>query len=128
MASLYFPIKHLHITAVILSICFFVIRAFWSYTGSGLLQNRLVKILPHIIDTVLLTCGVILAAMIGPNQPWILTKIILLIAYIGVGTIAIKRGRTKNKRITAALIAIAIFAYIVGVAITKDSASWFSII
>lgn len=125
--SIYFPVKHLHVTAVVLSICFFILRAFWSYTESGLLQKKIVKILPHIIDTVLLTCGIILAAMIGPGQPWILTKIVLLIAYIGVGTIAIKRGKTKRGRLTAALFAVAIFAYIVGVAITKDSASWFSL-
>lgn len=126
MYEYYLPIKHLHMTAVGLSITLFVIRAYWSVTGSGLLQHRLVRILPHVVDTVLLTCGIILAAMIGPNQPWILTKIVLLIAYIGVGTIAIKRGRTTRGRITAALIAVLIFAYIVGVAITKDSGSWFS--
>lgn len=124
--NIYFPIKHLHVTAVVLSISFFILRAFWSYIGSDLLNKRLIKILPHIIDTILLTCGVILAAMIGPDQPWILTKIVLLIAYIGVGTIAIKRGKTQKSRLTAALIAILIFAYIIGVAITKNSASWFS--
>lgn len=124
--NIYFPIKHLHVTAVVLSIIFFVIRASWSYIGSDLLSKRWVKILPHIIDTVLLTCGVILAAMIGPEQPWILTKIVLLIAYIGVGTIAIKRGKTRKGRLIAAIISVLIFAYIVGVAITKDSASWFS--
>ncbi|WP_322998433.1 SirB2 family protein [Castellaniella sp.] len=128
MTDYYFPIKHLHMTAVGLSIILFVIRAYWSVTGSALLQRRLVRILPHVVDTVLLVCGVILAAMIGPNQPWILTKIVLLVAYIGVGTIAIKRGRTTRGRLTAALIAIAIFAYIVGVAITKNSGSWFSML
>ncbi|WP_322994651.1 SirB2 family protein [Castellaniella sp.] len=128
MSAYYFPIKHLHVTAVVLSITLFIIRAYWSVTGSALLQHRLVRILPHIIDTVLLTCGLILAAIIGPNQPWILTKIVLLIAYIGVGTMAIKRGRTAQGRLFAALIAVAIFAYIVGVAITKNSGSWFSML
>lgn len=126
MTDYYFPIKHLHMTAVGLSIILFVIRAYWSVTGSALLQRRLVRILPHVVDTVLLVCGVILAAMIGPNQPWILTKIVLLIVYIGVGTIAIKRGRTPRTRATAALIAVAVFAYIVGVAINHDSLSWFA--
>ncbi len=122
----YFPIKHLHVTAVSLSIVLFLIRAYWSVTGSPLLQKRLVRILPHVIDTVLLTCGVILAAMIGPEQPWILTKIVLLIAYIGVGTYAIKRGRTPRARLIAAVCAVAIFAYIVGVALSKSPASWFA--
>lgn len=122
----YFLIKHLHVTAVGLSIVLFLIRAWWSITESSLLQARVVRILPHVVDTVLLVCGVILAAMIGPNQPWILTKIVLLLVYIGVGTIAIKRGKTRRTRAIAAVISVAVFAYIVGVAIHHDSASWFA--
>src|SRR5690606_2881158 len=94
----YTPIKDLHVTAVGLSITLFMIRAYWSVTGSALLQHWAVRIVPHVVDTVLLTCGVILAAMIGPNQPWILTKIVLLVFYIGVGTYAIKRGHTPRGR------------------------------
>ncbi|MGB6103272.1 MAG: SirB2 family protein [Pusillimonas sp.] len=120
----YLAIKHLHVTAAALSILFFVVRAYWSVTGSSLLQRRLVKILPHIIDTVLLLAGITLAAMIGPEQPWILAKIVALIAYIGVGTIAIKRGKTARTRGIAALAAILIFAYIVGVALNHHPMSW----
>ncbi|MBB5213457.1 SirB2 family protein [Parapusillimonas granuli] len=122
----YLLIKHVHMTAAGLSIVFFLVRAFWSIQGSALLQNRLVKTLPHVIDTVLLLAGVTLAAMIGPEQPWILVKIIALLAYIGVGTIAIKRGKTRTARATAALVAVAIFAYIVGVAMTKSALSWWA--
>lgn len=120
----YFAIKHLHVTAAVLSILFFIVRAYWSVSGSALLQRRVVKILPHVIDTVLLVCGVILAAMIGPEQPWILAKIIALIAYIGVGTIAIKRGKTPRTRGYAAIVAVAIFFYIVGVALAHNPLSW----
>lgn len=124
----YLAIKHLHMTAAGLSILFFVIRAYWSVTGSALLQRRAVKIVPHIVDTVLLVCGITLATMLGAAgmQPWVLTKIVLLVAYIGVGTIAIKRGKTARTRGIAAIIAIAIFAYIVGVAISHHPASWFA--
>ncbi len=123
----YLAIKHLHTTAATLSILFFVIRAFWSVNGSALLQRRVVKIVPHIVDTVLLACGITLSIMLGAAgmQPWVLTKIVLVVVYIGVGTIAIKRGKTAKTRGIAALIAIAIFAYIVGVALNKSPASWF---
>lgn len=120
----YLAIKHLHVTAAVLSILFFVIRAYWSVTCSNKLQLRLVKTLPHVIDTVLLLAGITLAAMIGPEQPWILAKIVALIAYIGVGTIAIKRGKTPKARGIAALVAVAIFAYIVGVAMNHHPLSW----
>lgn len=123
----YLLIKHLHVTAAALSILFFIIRSYWSVTENGLLQKKIVKITPHIIDTVLLTCAILLSMMLGPaaSQPWVLTKIVLLIAYIGVGTIAIKRGRTPRGRAIAAVIAVLIFVYIVGVAIKHHPASWF---
>ena len=122
----YVPIKNLHMTAVSLSILFFVIRAYWSVTGSALLLHRAVRIIPHIVDSVLLVCGVILAILIGPFQLWIWTKIGLLVVYIGIGTIAIKHGRTPRTRLAAALAAVAVFAYIVGVAIRHNPASWFA--
>ena len=123
----YLLIKHLHVTAAGLSILFFVIRAYWSVSENTLLQHKAVKITPHVIDTVLLVCAILLSIMMGPAaaQPWVLTKIVLLIAYIGVGTIAIKRGRTPRSRAIAAVIAIAIFIYIVGVALKHHPASWF---
>lgn len=124
----YLPIKHLHVTAVALSIILFIIRAYWSVTESAWLGHRLVRVVPHVVDTVLLVCGVALAIMIGPFQPWILTKVILLIVYIGVGTVAIKRGRSRRTRGFAALVAVALFAYIVGVAIQHNPASWFTLV
>lgn len=120
----YVILKHLHMTAAGLSILFFVIRAYWSVSGSALLQTRLIKTLPHVIDTVLLLAGIMLAAMIGPEQPWILAKIVALIAYILVGTVAIKRGKTARSRAIAAIIAILIFIYIVGVALNKTPLAW----
>ncbi|SRR5690554_5507996 len=123
----YLLIKHLHVTAAALSIIFFVIRAYWSVTENGMLQKKFVKIAPHIIDTVLLVAAILLSMMLGAAaaQPWVLTKIVLLIVYIGVGTIAIKRGRTPTTRAVAAIIAVAVFIYIVGVALRHHPASWF---
>ncbi|HRL20430.1 MAG TPA: SirB2 family protein [Alcaligenes sp.] len=123
----YMTIKHLHVSAAALSILFFIIRAFWSVNGSALLQNRFVRIAPHIIDTVLLACGLALAAMLGAaaGQPWLITKIVLLVVYIVVGSYAIKRGKTAQSRAWAALLAVAIFVYIVGVALQRSPGSWF---
>ena len=123
----YLFLKHLHVTAAAISIVFFIVRAYWSITENGLLQKKVVKIAPHIIDTVLLVAAILLSIMLGQAaaQPWVLTKIVLLLAYIGVGTIAIKRGRTPRGRAIAAVISVAIFVYIVGVALRHHPASWF---
>lgn len=123
----YLLIKHLHVTAATLSILFFMVRAYWSVTENSLLQKKFVKIAPHVIDTVLLVAAILLAMLLGPaaSQPWVLTKIVLLIVYVGVGTIAIKRGRTARSRAIAAVVAVLIFFYIVGVALKHHPASWF---
>src|SRR5690625_605287 len=102
----YYAIKHLHVTSAVLSILFFMIRAWWSVTENALLQTRLVRVLPHVIDTILLVCGVALAIWIGPWQGWIGAKIIALLLYIGVGTVAIKRGRSRHTRALAAVVSV----------------------
>jgi uncharacterized membrane protein SirB2 len=124
----YFAIKQLHMTAALLSIVFFIVRAVWSVRGSAILQNKVVRIAPHVVDTVLLVCGVALAVMLGSAglQPWVWTKVVLLVVYIGVGTVAIKRGRTPASRGGAAVVAVAVFFYIVGVAVRHDPLSWFA--
>lgn len=121
----YLAFKHLHVTFAAISIVFFIVRAWWSVTESALLQKKFVRIAPHVVDTLLLLFGVLLAVMLGALPGWLITKIIGLIVYIAVGTIAIKRGKTPATRALAAVIAVAVFLYIVGVAITKHSLSWF---
>jgi uncharacterized membrane protein SirB2 len=53
-------------------------------------------------------------------QAWLTAKVLALIAYIVVGAIGLKYGKTKKIRIAAWLSAIAIFLYIVLVALTRQ--------
>ena len=127
MLEYYLPIKHLHITAATLSLAFFAVRAWWSVREAPLLQQRWVKVAPHLIDTSLLVLGVVLMVMLSmwPHQhPWLAAKLVALLAYIGLGTIAIKRGRTPRVRAVAALAAVATFAYMLGTAIRHSPLSW----
>lgn len=123
MLEHYFLIKHLHMTTAIISIAFFIVRAWWSVREVALLQRRWVRILPHINDTLLLVLGVMLTIMLSmsPHQhPWLAAKLLGLIVYIVLGTVAIKRGRTPLTRGVTAVAAIAVFFYIYGTAITKN--------
>ncbi|HLU20652.1 MAG TPA: SirB2 family protein [Pusillimonas sp.] len=122
----YLYIKHLHATAAIVSIVLFIIRAVWSVKGSPRLQSGFARIAPHIIDTILLLAGIYLASVVGWHQPWIAAKIVGLVLYIGIGTLAIKRGKTPASRAAAAVVAVLIFAYIVSVAVTKQPLGWFA--
>jgi len=56
--------------------------------------------------------------------PWLGAKLLALLAYIGIGTIAIKRGATPAVRALAAVVAVAIFAYMVGAAVHHSPLSW----
>ncbi|CAM4309821.1 SirB2 family protein [Vreelandella rituensis] len=123
----YFLIKHLHVTTAVLSIGFFVVRAGWSVRESPMLGRRWVKILPHVIDTSLLALGVTLMVMLSmwPHQhPWLAAKLIALVVYIGVGTVAIKRGPTPLIRGVGALVAVAVFIYMLGAALRHSPLSW----
>ena len=120
----YLAFKYLHITSVALSGSLFLLRGFWMQRESDMLQQRWVKVLPHIIDTLLLSSALIMvfwSAQYPFFQPWLTAKVIALIAYIGLGTVALKRGKTKAVRTWAWLAALATFAYIVAVALTRQA-------
>lgn len=119
----YLIAKDIHVTAVALTLLLFLVRGGWMISGSGMLARRWVRVLPHVVDTVLLLSALYLAIAVygypGNAAPWITAKLIALVIYIALGTIALKRGRTKRTRATAFLAALTVFAYIVNTALTK---------
>ena len=120
----YLAIKHLHITLAVLSGSFFVLRGLWMLLDSSMLQRRWVKVVPHVVDTLLLTSALVMVFWSGQypfEQPWLTAKVLALVVYIGLGTIALKRGKTKAVRTWAWLAALATFAYIVAVALTRQA-------
>lgn len=123
----YLLIKHLHMTFAGLSLALFMLRAWWSVCEAPQLHARWVRVVPHLVDTALLVLGISLMVMLRfwPYQhPWLAAKLIGLVAYILVGTIAIKHGRAPAIRGAAAVVAILIFLYIIGAAIQHHPLSW----
>jgi uncharacterized membrane protein SirB2 len=119
----YLLLKYLHVTCVVLSISGFVVRGVWMMQESPWLQNKWVRVAPHIIDTVLLGSAILLAMQIQQYplvHNWLTAKVLALLAYIVIGAIGLKYGKTKKIRVTAWLGAIAIFLYIVLVAVTHQ--------
>lgn len=118
---MYLILKHIHMTCVLLTFISFFIRGIWMWRESSLLRARLVKILPHIIDTALLASALALAFHLQLNPaetPWLMAKIIALVVYIGLGTLAFKHPN-KTVRLSAWVAALCTFLYIVGVAAVK---------
>lgn len=120
-----------HVTTVVLSFTFFVIRGIWMVRANPALSYRWVRISPHIIDTILLASAIVLAVLLGQYpfvDHWLTVKLFALIGYIVLGTIALKRGRTRAIRISALIAAITLFAFIVSVAWYHDPAGIFRLI
>ncbi|MEX2488690.1 MAG: SirB2 family protein [Pseudomonadales bacterium] len=108
-----------HVICVALSITFFLVRGFWMLRASELLNLKVVKILPHVIDTVLLGSAIVLTVILSQYplvHGWLTVKLLALIAYIVLGTIALKRGKTPAIRGMAFVAAIVTFGFIVSVA------------
>ena len=119
----YYALKHFHMTFAVLSGALFLVRGLWMLSGSQRLQQRWVSIAPHVVDTLLLASAIGLAVWSSqyPDQsPWLTAKLLALVAYIGLGTVALKRGRTRQVRGLAFTGALACFAYIFAVAVTKN--------
>jgi uncharacterized membrane protein SirB2 len=115
----YMLIKNIHMAFAVLTTLGFVLRGVWMLQESALLQKKVVKILPHIVDTVLLVSAIALVVMSG-QYPWVAAwvgiKIVLLVAYIVVGTFALKRGKTKQQRTLFFAVSIAILLALFAVA------------
>ena len=118
----YMLLKQIHIVLAVTTLISFVIRSYWMITDSSLLHHKLVKTIPHVIDTLLLSTAVALMMMAG-FYPWILdwvaAKILLLLLYIVLGTIALKRGKTKAQRIAAFIAALICIGLIFKSALSK---------
>jgi uncharacterized membrane protein SirB2 len=119
----YTVLKHIHVTTVGITFILFVTRGMWMLTDSPHLQARWARIVPHINDTILLASGIGLAFVLHQYpfvNGWLTAKLLALLAYIVLGTLALKRGKTKSVRITAFMLALVAFAYLVAVAVTHN--------
>lgn len=125
---MYEAIKLVHVTSAAISVAGFLVRGLWMLADSPRLRERWVRIAPHVVDTILLASAIYLAVTIrqypGVN-PWLTAKVAALVVYIVLGSIGLKRGKTRRIRIIAWLAALATFAYIVGVALTRNATVFF---
>lgn len=87
------PIKYLHVTLVFISISFFIIRFLGRQMDADFMRTKVIRVAPHIIDTLLLASGITLAILynLSPlSTPWLMVKLILIGGYILAGFGAMK--------------------------------------
>ena len=116
----YSILKLIHISSVLISVTLFFLR------GCAMCVNaatpRALRIVPHIVDTVLLVSaiGLVVMAHLNPaHHAWLAAKLVCLVIYIVLGSIALKHGRTKTVRVGAWLAALLVVAYMLKLAVTK---------
>ena len=123
----YLLFKNIHTIAALITFAGFVLRGCWMIAESDRLQHRMTRTAPHVVDTALLLSGIAMLLLLAINpfaHDWLLAKFTGLVGYVLLGTVAIRRGATRWIRIVAFGAAVAVFAYIVGVALTKSATSW----
>jgi len=125
----YATLKAIHVGCVAASLAGFVFRYLLMLADSRLLAARALRVLPHVVDTLLLASALAMVWQLSLNPlrvPWLGAKILALLAYIVLGALALRRGRSRRARALAGLAAILVFAYIVAVALTKSAYGLFA--
>lgn len=127
---IYLLLRDLHITCVILSGIGFFLRGMLRLFDSPLVELRWVKIVPHVVDTVLLLSAVSLAVLSQQypiEQAWLSAKVIGLLSYIGCGMMAFRFSLGRRRMVLFFILALCSYTYIVSVAMTRHPAAWLAV-
>jgi uncharacterized membrane protein SirB2 len=131
MIEFYPQIKFVHILCVILSGSLFVLRGGLMLAHSRFTNHVVLRMLSYTIDTTLLTAALMLITLLHQYpfvQAWLTTKVLLLVIYIILGVFALRRARTRSGQIACFLAALAVYAFIISVAITHNPWGVFALI
>lgn len=121
--EIYPTLKLFHLCCVTLTGAGFLLRGWWMLREDARLRHRLTRTLPHVVDTGLLASGIGMALVLQQYPfvaPWLTAKLLALLAYIVLGSVALKRGHTRAQRAGALAGAVLVFGYLVGVALAHD--------
>lgn len=132
METYYLEIRHVHIATVMLSGALFLVRAVaGNVFGATWTMAAPVRYLSYTIDTILLTAALMLMTIVEQfpfMHAWLTVKVLMLVAYIVLGSFALKRAKTRRDRLIFSAAAIAVFAFIVGVARTHNPLGYLSLL
>jgi uncharacterized membrane protein SirB2 len=118
----------LHVLFALLSGFGFFMRGIGHLRGEAWVQKKLVRIVPHVVDTGLLVTAIALLVTfeISPLTDWVLAKIIALLVYIFLGVMAFRIAKTIKAKALFWLAALVVFGYMFAVAKTHSVLPWVS--
>ena len=121
-------VKTVHVFCAYATGLGFFIRGLLALWQSPMLKHRVLKILPHVIDTFLLVSGIIMVvtwALWPTDHVWLLAKIIALLLYVYFGLRMLRWGITAFRRWSGFTGGLLVYLYIIGVAHSKSLLSFF---
>jgi uncharacterized membrane protein SirB2 len=122
----YAPLRQSHIGLVGVSVALFVARGLGVLGGAAWPMRAGVRRLSVSIDTLLLTAGGALWWLLGlrpERDHWLLVKLVLVVVYVVLGSLALKRAPTGGTRALAFVAALACVWAVVTIALTHDAAA-----
>lgn len=127
MITWYLEIKQVHYLCVLLSGALFAVRGLLVLAGQSWAMAAPLRWASYAIDTTLVTAAFALATMLHLNPlttPWLGLKIGLLVAYVVLGSFALKRGRTTRVRAACYAAAVALYVAMIGIARAHHPLGW----
>ena len=119
MTGYYLTLRHAHIGFAILSVSLFTLRGCLMLAQSPQVHSAWLKYPSYLIDTLLLTAALMLTSVVHQypfGNGWLTMKVALLVPYVVLGSIALKRGRTRRIRIAALVAALLTVGFLITVA------------
>jgi uncharacterized membrane protein SirB2 len=124
MIEFYPQVKLIHVAMVVASGSLFALRGVGVLMGSPIGMSAPVRYLSYSIDTTLFTAALMLATMLHQYpfvHGWLTAKVLLLVAYIVLGSYALKRAATIRVRLICFAAAVLIYLLIATIALTRGS-------
>ena len=119
LTELYPQIRTLHISCAYVSISLFLLRHVLNLYNVNWRRWRALRIMPHVVDSVLLVSAILLTITIRQFPfvaGWLTVKVVALVLYIFLGIQALSPRNTQGARRTAFFAAALVFFFIVSVA------------
>jgi uncharacterized membrane protein SirB2 len=124
----YPQIKWVHIACVLASGLLFALRGLLVQAGhAGAAQWEPVRWLSYAIDTTLLTAALMLLSILPGAlfaNGWLTTKMVLLVVYVVLATLALKRANSRRARAICFALALGTYFFMLGVARMHHPLGW----
>ena len=120
LSELYPLARTAHISLVIISGALFAVRGVAVLLGARWAMVPPLRRLSYTIDTGLLSAALLLLVILNLNPfavPWLATKIALLLTYIVLGSLALKRARTPRLRLVSLAAAFVCYGMMLSIAL-----------